>query len=68
MTDDEKKKRKEKSWIEEFLSYMMMQCAQVMIDQFFDEWLGWHYVNMYENKIDLDEIEEQDLIDFGGWL
>ena len=59
MTDDEdKKKKREKSWIEEFLSYMMMQCARVMIDQFFDEWLGWHYIDLNADVRDLDEIEE----------
>ena len=39
MTDEEKKKR-EKSWFEEFLYNVMMECTRIAIDYFFDEFLG----------------------------
>ena len=40
MTDEEKKKKREKSWFEEFLYNVMMECTRIAIDYFFDEFLG----------------------------
>ena len=40
MTDEEKKKKREKSWFEEFLYNVMMECTRIAIDYFFDELLG----------------------------
>ena len=40
MTDEEKKKKREKSWFEEFLYNVMMECARQVMDYFFDEVLS----------------------------
>ena len=60
MTDEEekKKKKREQSWLEEFLYNVMQEVTRQMMDYFFDEWLGWHYVDFNDRRIDLDEIEE----------
>ena len=59
MTDEEKKKKKrEQSWIEEFLYNVMKEVTSQMMNYFFDEWLGWHYVDVNDRSIDQDEIEE----------
>ena len=58
MTDEEKKKKREKTWIEEFLFNVMMECTRIAIDYFFDEFLGWREVDINEGVKDLDEIEE----------
>ena len=60
MTDEEKKKKREKSWFEEFLYNVMQECTRIAINYFFDEYIGWHYVesSIDEGAADLDEIEE----------
>lgn len=59
MTDEEKKKKKrEQSWIEEFLYNVMKEVTSQMMNYFFDEWLAWHYVDLNDRSIDWDEIEE----------
>ena len=59
MTDEEKKRKKrEQSWIEEFLYNVMKEVTSQMMNYFFDEWLGWHYVALNDRSIDWDEIEE----------
>ena len=40
MTDEKKKKKREKSWFEEFLYNVMMECTRIAMDYFFDEFLG----------------------------
>lgn len=62
MTDEEKQKKKEKSWFEEFLYYFAMEFSRTMINYIFDEFLGWNqidnYIDLDSDKIDWDEIEE----------
>lgn len=63
MTDEEKKKKREKSWLEEFLYNVMMECTRIAIEYAFNEWLGWRVMETPEFDInegvrDLDEIEE----------
>ena len=59
MTDEEKKRKKrEQSWIEEFLYNVMREVTSQMMNYFFDEWLGWNYVDLNDRSIDWDEIEE----------
>ena len=60
MTDEEKKKKREKSWLEEFLYLMMKECMRQMIDYAFDEILGWRMIDLNEGVKDLDEIVEWD--------
>ena len=60
MTDEEKKKKREKSWFEEFLYNVMMECTRTMINFFFDECLRWSYIDLTDRRIDWDEIEEWD--------
>lgn len=60
MTDDEKKKKREKSWIEEFLYNVMRECTRAAIEYAFNEWLGWRVVDLDSDTIDWDEIEEWD--------
>ena len=63
MTDEEKKKKQEKTWFEEFLYYFAQECMRIAINQFFDEVIGWRVMETPEFDInegvrDLDEIEE----------
>jgi len=60
MTDEEKKKKREKSWLEEFLYNVMMECARSAIEYAFNEWLGWRVMELEPHRIDWDEIEEWD--------
>ena len=65
MTDEEKKKKRQKSWIEELLYNIMRECTRLAIDYAFDELLGWHVLDtsfINEGKIDLDEIEEWEFL------
>ncbi len=45
---------------EEFFYYVMQECTRIIIDYFFDEFLGWNYSypEEYQEVSDLDEIEE----------
>ena len=63
MTDEEKKKKREKSWFEEFLYNVMMECARQVMDYFFDEVIGWTAGSQNNRYIDYDEITEEDLND-----
>lgn len=36
----------------------MQECTRIVIDYFFDEFLGWREVDINEGVKDLDEIEE----------
>ena len=36
----------------------MKEVTSQMMNYFFDEWLGWHYVDLNDRSIDWDEIEE----------
>lgn len=60
MTDEEKKKKREKSWLEEFLYNVMMACASTMIEYAFNEWLGWRTIDLNDDAIDWDEVEDWD--------
>lgn len=65
MTDEEKKKKREKSWIEEFLYNVMRECTRMAIEYAFNEILGWRVMatsgfDINEGVLDLDEIEEWD--------
>ena len=61
MTDEEKKKKREKSWFEEFLYNVMMECTRIAINYFFDEVIGWNTGSQNNRYIDYDEITEEDL-------
>ena len=62
MTDEEKKKKQEKSWIEEFLYNVMREITRQVMNQFFDEVIGWHYnyIDWDQGVVDYDEIEDWD--------
>ena len=64
MTDEEKKKKREKSWFEEFLYNVMMECTRIAMDYFFDEFLGqknnYNYIDWDDGAeaLQMDEMDE----------
>ena len=58
MTTEEKQKKREQSWFEEFLYNVMMECTRAAMNYFFDEVLGWNYIDINGDEEDWDEIEE----------